>query len=72
MTAWMVVTVVLKSVTSWLIDTFITAWSSTITNCAAARMTSGPHFFIAVVYTPGTTGPRDRCPDAGVPSLQCS
>ena len=46
MTAWIVVTVVSKSMTSWLIDTFMTAWSSTITNCAAARMTSGPHFFM--------------------------
>ena len=34
MTAWMTVTVVSKSSTSWLIDTFMTDWSSTITNCA--------------------------------------
>ena len=32
MTAWMTVTVVSKSLTSWLIDTFMTDWSSTITN----------------------------------------
>ena len=40
MTAWMVVTSVSKSATSWLIDTFITAWSSTMRNCAAARTSS--------------------------------
>jgi glucose-6-phosphate 1-dehydrogenase len=47
MTAWIAVTVVSKSLTSWLIDTFITAWSSTITNWAAARIASGAHFFTA-------------------------
>ena len=40
MTAWMTVTVVSKSLTSWLIDTFMTDWSSTITNCAVASDTS--------------------------------
>ncbi len=39
MTAWIVVTSVSKSATSWLIDTFITAWSRTMRNCAAARTT---------------------------------
>ena len=46
MTAWMVVTVVSKSSTSWLIETFITDWSSTMTNCAVARATNGNHRFI--------------------------
>ena len=32
MTAWMVVTVVSKSFTSVLMETFMTDWSSTITN----------------------------------------
>ena len=36
-TAWIVVTVVWKSATSWEIETFITDWSKTIRNCAAAR-----------------------------------
>ena len=40
MTAWMTVTVVSKSATSWLIDTFMTDWSSTMTNCAVASDTS--------------------------------
>ena len=31
-TAWITETVVSKSTTSWLIDTFMTDWSSTITN----------------------------------------
>ena len=46
MTAWIVVTVVSKSATSWLIETFMTDWSSTITNWAAASATSGNQFFI--------------------------
>ncbi len=40
MTAWITVTVVSKSATSWLIDTFMTDWSRTITNCAVASDTS--------------------------------
>ena len=43
MTAWIVVTVVSKSSTSWLIETFITDWSSTMTNCAVASATKGAH-----------------------------
>ena len=43
-TAWIVVTVVSKSSTSVLIETFIADWSSTITNCAIARATSGSQF----------------------------
>src|SRR4051812_7162957 len=43
MTPWMTVTLVSKSLTSWLIDTFMTDWSSTITNCAVANETSA-HF----------------------------
>src|SRR6478735_11655441 len=46
MTAWMVVTVVSKSLTSVLIETFMTDWSRTITNCAVASATSGHHRFI--------------------------
>ncbi len=37
MTAWIVVTSVSKSLTSCEIDTFITAWSRTMRNWAAAR-----------------------------------
>ena len=37
-TPWMVVS---RSATIWLIDTFMTLLSSTITNCAAARMAMG-------------------------------
>ncbi len=47
-TAWIVVTVVSKSSTSWLIDTFMTDWSSTMTSCAVPSATSGNHFFIDV------------------------
>ena len=43
-TAWIVVTVVSKSATSALIETFIADWSSTITNCAIASATSGNQF----------------------------
>src|SRR5215212_1240858 len=43
MTAWIVVTVVSKSATSWEIATFITAWSRTIRNCAAPRTARTPH-----------------------------
>src|SRR3954468_13048196 len=42
----MVETVVSKSPTSVLIETFMTDWSRTITNCAVARATSGHHCFI--------------------------
>ena len=38
-TAWIVVTVVWKSWTSELIDTFMTDWSSTMRNWAEARAT---------------------------------
>ena len=40
-TAWIVVTVVSKSATRALIETFIADWSSTITNWAMANATSG-------------------------------
>ena len=40
-TAWIVVTVVSKSSTSVLIETFIADWSSTMTNWAMANATSG-------------------------------
>ena len=40
-TAWIVVTVVSKSATRVLIDTFITDWSSTMTNWAVASAISG-------------------------------
>src|SRR5215212_8885696 len=50
MTAWIVVTVVSKSSTSWLIATFITAWSRTIRNCAAESTTSTAHLVIAPAY----------------------
>src|SRR5690349_5112610 len=47
-TAWIVVTVVSKSSTSVLIETFIADWSSTITNWARARATSGSQLFCDV------------------------
>ncbi len=43
MIPWMVVTVVSKSTTSWLIDTFITEASSTIRNWVAPSTTSARH-----------------------------
>ncbi len=54
MTAWIVVTVVWKSLTSALIETFITDWSSTMRNCAVARATSAsqPLRPLAVVHFP--------------------
>src|SRR6478752_6156730 len=45
MTAWIVVTVVSKSSTSVLIDTFMTDWSRTITNCAVPRASKGSQRF---------------------------
>ncbi len=45
MTAWIVVTVVSKSSTSWLMATFITDWSRTMMNCAPASATSGSQRF---------------------------
>src|SRR3990170_1442276 len=53
MTPWMVVTVVSKSSTSWLIETFMTAWSRTMTNWAAASAASEPESFM------GTPPARD-------------
>jgi len=46
-TAWIVGTVVSKSLTNVLIETFITDWSSTMTNCAVASATSGHQRFTA-------------------------
>ena len=40
------VTVVSKSLTSVLIETFMTDWSRTITNCAVANATNGHQRFI--------------------------
>jgi hypothetical protein len=48
MTPWITVTVVSKSATSWLIDTFMTAWSKTMRNWAAASTIRALHFFIAM------------------------
>ena len=60
----MVVTVVSKSSTSWLIATFITAWSSTIRNCASDRTMRGRHFFMVRRSYPRVAGsqegPADR------------
>ena len=54
MTAWIVVTVVWKSWTSALIETFITDWSSTMRNCAVAKATSAsqPLFAVALFTFP--------------------
>src|SRR5215217_7588679 len=46
MTAWIVVTLVSKSATSCEIETFITDWSRTIRNCAAARTARTDHLRI--------------------------
>src|SRR5262245_45595446 len=68
MTAWIAVTLVSKSSTSWLIDTFMTAWSSTITNCAAARIASGAHFFTRRSWhtTTASGGNVPRMTDTGL------
>ena len=42
-----------KSSTSWLIATFITAWSRTIRNCAAARTPSTAHLVTRPAYALG-------------------
>ena len=47
-TAWIVVTVVSKSSTSALIETFIADWSRTMTNWAMAKATSGNQFVFGV------------------------
>ena len=55
MTAWIVVTVVWKSLTSALIETFITDWSSTMRNCAVAKATSAnPPLLVELVHHPPT------------------
>ena len=67
-TAWIVVTVVSKSSTSVLIDTFMTDWSSTITNWAVANATRGHHRFIDSPFLASTgpyrlvRGPEPRMP----------
>ncbi len=60
-TAWIVVTVVSKSATSWLIETFITDWSRTMMNCAPARATSGSHFFIGLSVPAFGQSSRPTC-----------
>src|SRR6476659_3106225 len=58
MTAWMTETVVSKSATSVLIDTFMTDWSSTMTNCAVARATNGNQRFIGALTDHERERPR--------------
>ena len=81
-TAWIVVTVVSNSATRVLIDTFITDWSSTMTNWAVASAISGAQRIADPVDMPGaavTRGCRVRhcqvpsavklgCPDEPCPS----
>ena len=55
-TAWIVVTVVSKSATSALMETFIADWSSTMTNCAMANATSGNQFVFGVSPVSVTLG----------------
>ena len=73
-TAWMVVTVVSKSSTSWLIDTFITAWSSTMRNWVAASTASAGHATVSVAGA-GTARPSPTSPVAPVapsaPAVSC-
>ena len=59
MTTWIVVTVVSKSATSCEIDTFITDWSRTIRNCAAAR-TESPHLPATSTAAADGTGSGSR------------
>src|SRR5690349_19548702 len=74
-TAWIVVTVVLKSATRVLIDTFITDWSSTMTNWAVASAISGAQRIADPVDVPGAASPtgavsvtvRSLQPRAGCP-----
>lgn len=66
MTAWMVGTVVSKSATSWLIDTFMTDWSRTITNWAIASAMSAVFF---IVGSPVGELGRDRCLPHGCPVM---
>src|SRR3954454_24647917 len=56
-TAWIVVTVVSNSATRVLIDTFITDWSSTMTNWAVANAISGAQRIADPVDMPGTAVP---------------
>lgn len=76
MTAWIVVTVVWKSWTNWLMDTFITDWSRTMTNWAVANATRArdPFGRVAVSVTcissaastpSGSRRPAVRLPPAG-------
>ena len=58
MTPWMVVTVVSKSSTSWLMETFITAWSRTMTNWAAASAARVPQAIVARSAAAAVTGSR--------------
>ena len=57
MTAWIVVTSVSKSATSCEIETFITDWSRTIRNWAAARTMRTDHLPIAQPAGSGLGGP---------------
>ena len=64
MTAWIVVTVVWKSWTSELIDTFITDWSSTMRNCAEAKATSASQPLLApALFTLPALSLARSCPD---------
>src|SRR5690242_17283540 len=56
-TAWIVVTVVSKSATRVLIDTFITDWSSTMTNWATASATSAAQRTVGSVDRSGAALP---------------
>ena len=62
------VTVVSRSATICEIETFITLESSTITNCAAARMIRGSQRRIGRIYCAGIAeiGPTPKVPSAGV------
>ena len=63
MTAWIVVTVVWKSWTSALIETFITDWSSTMRNCAVAKATSASQPLFAVALFTFPLGAARSCPE---------
>lgn len=65
-TAWIVVTVVSKSATSALIETFIADWSSTITYWAMAKATRGNQLDFSV----GPVGAFSESPTATVARLR--
>ena len=61
-TAWIVVTVVSKSLTSGVIDTFITDGSSTMRNCAVAKATSADQPLLVELFITARLLPAECSP----------